>query len=400
VQSPTNRPLTDRTGDVLAKWDHTLKGGSTTSFHIYDSVMDRNEQSVREFTNVLDAQFEHHITLGSRHDIVWGVDYRFSRDSITPTTSSGPQIRLADESVNLFSVFAQDEIQVAKSVFLTLGTKLEHNAYTGFELEPSAQLVWAMNARQSVWASASQAVREPDAVENYVSYTVGYVPIPGVGNAALVLEGNPDLKTEKMTGYQAGYRAQLNPRLSLDTTVFLNFYRHLVSNEQGTPYIAYSQAGPQLTIPLEYANLARASDYGFEVFANWQVTHNWKISPGYSALRLFAAPYQGGTDTTIGDMAGDSPKQQFEIRSALNLRKNLEWDSNLKYVAALNVQSVPAYVRVDTRLGWRMGEFMELSLNGQNLAAGPHFEFMDDSGLFGPAEIARSVFMKLTWRRQ
>ncbi len=313
-------------------------------------------------------------------------------------TADGPQIKLADESVNLFSIFAQDEIQIAKAVFLTVGSKLEHNAYTGFELEPTAQLVWAVNARQSVWASASQAIREPNAVENYVSYTVGYVPVPGVGDAALVLEGDPQLKPEKMTAYQAGYRTQLNRHLSLDTAVFLNFYSQLVSNEEGAPYLAYGQTGPQLTIPLRYANLARASDYGFEIFGNWQVTRRWKISPGYSALRMFVARDQGGTDATITDTPGDSPKQQFEIRSSLNLGKRLEWDSSLKYVAALDVQNVPAYTRVDMRLGWHAGEFIEFSVNGQNLADRPHFEFLDDTGLFGPAEVARSVFAKMTWR--
>ncbi len=398
VQTPTNRRLTSRTGDVLAKWEHTLTGGSTTSFQVYDSGMDRKQQDSSEFNNIVDAQFEHHIAVGSRHDIVWGLDYRFSRDSVRPTTSDGPQINLAARSVSLFSVFVQDEIQLTKSVFLTLGTKLEHNAYTGFELEPTAQLVWAMNARQSVWASASQAVREPNAVENYVNYTVGYVPVPGMGDAALVLQGNPALKTEQMTGYQTGYRTQLNSRMSLDAATFLNFYRNLVSNEQGTPYLSNSPVGPELIVPLAYENLGRASDYGFEVFVNWQVTSKWKLSPGYSALRLSAARDQGSTDTSIVGIPGDSPKQQFEIRSTTNLLKHFEWDSSIKYVAALNGQSVPANVRVDSLLGWSLGEFMEFSVTGQNLASRPHFEFLDDTGLLGPAEVARRIFAKLTWR--
>ena len=46
---------------------------------------------------------------------------------------------------SLYSAFVQDEITLTKTLSLTLGAKFEHNAYTGYENEPSAQLVWAPN---------------------------------------------------------------------------------------------------------------------------------------------------------------------------------------------------------------------------------------------------------------
>ena len=53
---------------------------------------------------------------------------------------------------NLVNTFIQDEVKLTNSLWLTLGSKFEHNAYTGFEFEPSTQLVWTPSLRHTVWA--------------------------------------------------------------------------------------------------------------------------------------------------------------------------------------------------------------------------------------------------------
>ena len=40
------------------------------------------------------------------------------------------------------SAFLQDELKLTDSLSLTIGSKVEHNGFTGLEFEPSAQLVW------------------------------------------------------------------------------------------------------------------------------------------------------------------------------------------------------------------------------------------------------------------
>jgi len=190
----------------------------------------------------------------------------------------------------------------------------------------------------------------------------------------------------------------VNQRLSLDFTGFVSFYRRLQTAEPATPFVTINGGVPLLVIPLLVGNEAHARDHGVEVFANWKVTNRWKISPGYSLLRMSVEPDPSSQDTLIGQTAGNSPKQQFQIRSMLTLRRNLEWDSSLKYVAGLDGINIPGYARLDTRLGWHLGDSMEVSVSGQNLAKGRHVEFFDASGLFVQTEVARSVFGKVSWR--
>jgi len=41
---------------------------------------------------------------------------------------------------NLYSGFVQDEVMLVKNLFFTMGTKLEHNDYTGSSGKPSGRL--------------------------------------------------------------------------------------------------------------------------------------------------------------------------------------------------------------------------------------------------------------------
>jgi iron complex outermembrane receptor protein len=94
---------------------------------------------------------------------------------------------------------------------------------------------------------------------------------------------------------------------------------------------------------------------------------------------------------------GSNPQHQFQIRSYLNLPRNWEWDTSLYSVGRLPSIGVPAYVRLDTRLGWRLSERAEISLVGQNLLRARHPEFGSLIGTIETAQIKRSGYAKFTW---
>ncbi len=393
-----NNPLLSTSGDLLGRWVHTLANGSETSLQVYDTDMGRQESRVRIANNTLDVEFQHHLAAGSSHDIVWGVDYRYSHDSLRPDASNALQVTPAVKADPLITAFLQDEIRISKSVFLTLGSKFEHNSYTGFEFEPSAQLVWTANERNSLWASVSRAIRQPDHVDDGVLFDQTIASVPEVGSALVTVNGNPNIVAEHLNDYEAGYRGQATRRLSLDVTGFLSFYSRLESTEPQTPFVTLSAGYPLLVLPLQFGNLGHATDCGIEFFTNWNVNSFWRISPGYSFLNMKTGTDPGSEDTSTALLPGNSPRHQPQIRSLLNVRKNVELDTSLKFVSRLGSQNVPGYLRWDTRLGWRPGEAIEFSVAGQNLATPRHIEFIDNSGFFIATEVERSVFGKVTWR--
>ena len=61
-------------------------------------------------------------------------------------------------------------------------------------------------------------------------------------------------------------------------------------------------------------------------------------------------------------------------------------------------QQVPAYTRLDARLGWHVREGVELSLGLQNLLDNRHPEFNGvDAGVI-PSQVRRSIYGKVTWK--
>ena len=147
-----------------------------------------------------------------------------------------------------------------------------------------------------------------------------------------------------------------------------------------------------------FDNKAHAFSYGVEIFANWNVTPRWRISPGYGGIHMLVNPDPASGDTGVAQTPGNTPTHQFQLRSFLNLTRRLDWDTSLFHIGALHdAQSTPSYTRLDTRLGWRIGERIELSVAGQNLLKRSHAEFHDQNGLTHIL-LERRVVAKIVWR--
>ena len=78
----------------------------------------------------------------------------------------------------------------------------------------------------------------------------------------------------------------------------------------------------------------------------------------------------------------------------MDLPGHLEWDLGIRYVDALPAPRVPAYVELETRLGWKPIKNLELAIVGQNLLDNQHPEF---GALASRQEIERSFYGQVTW---
>lgn len=389
------QPMWVEGGNVLARWTRTFVKGSDISLQAYFDKSDTFASGAHDFVSVGNIDFQHHLSLGGRNDVVWGLSYRAAANRFAGNNLV--TLHPLERTDSLYSAFLQDEITLSKTLSLTVGAKFEHNAYTGYENEPSAQLVWEPTSRHTVWVSAAKAIRQPSPIDTGLEAVSATVPLPQGAFALVTVFGSPSTKVEQLRDFEAGYRAQVNRRLSLDVTGFLSFYQNLETSEPRTPFFALTPGPPHLVIPLLYQNLAHARNYGAEAFANWNVTDRWKLSPGLTMLNMSVTRSASSQDAVIGQLPGYSPRRSFQVRSFVNLGRTFEWDQTIGYTGGLAVGNIPGYVRLDTRVGWWIGEFTEFSIVGQNLLQPRHAEFPDIDFIDHMLD-QRSIFGKITWR--
>jgi iron complex outermembrane receptor protein len=379
-------------GNILSRWQHNFSDRSDTTFQFYFDRYTRDGPESREVRNTVDFDFNHHIAWGSRQDLIWGVGYRHTSDQTIGTIDQSfiPPVFAG----GLFNLFVQDQITIKPDhLFLTLGTKLENNYFSGFDPEPTARVAWTPSAQHAFWAAISRASRTPSRRDTGLDAVLAALP----GPAEIVLLGNPKFKSEHVIAYEAGYRAQPLARLSIDGTAFFNSYSSLESVE---PLSDIVQPDPPLLIHRQtFGNGLYGSTEGVELFATWKVTDRWTISPGYSFLEIHLHAARSSQDTTsISDIQGTNPVQQAQLRSHVELFHGLSWDSAAYFVDRLPDPQIAAYTRVDTQLRWQVAESLEVSAVGQNLLRAHHVEFNDPLQSVNSSQITRSFYGKCTWR--
>jgi iron complex outermembrane receptor protein len=385
-------------GNILSRWNHAFSSRSDTSLQFYFDRFERDGGEISENRDTFDLDFQHHLALGARHDLIWGADYRHSSDDTVGTIDRAwiP----ADRTLQLFGTFVQDEIVLKPDrVFLTAGAKLENNYYTGWDLDPSARVAWTPSKRHSFWAAVSRAARTPSRREEDADINIAVFPGPGGVPAALTLLGNSDEKSEHVVAYEAGYRAQPAGPFSIDIATFFNTYTDLATTETGSPFLVASPAPAHFVFPLVWGNKMHGTSDGIEVSADWKVNHRWALSPGYTLLQVhLRADVTSQDTTTAADTEGSSPRHQAQLRSHLVLPSRFVWDVSGYFVERLPAQHVSSYTRLDTQFSRQLGERLELSLVGQNLLRDRHLESNDALTSVNPTLVKRSAYAKFTWR--
>ena len=401
LRTPVDSSMSQRNANATAKLTHKTENGEwyLQSFYLTD---ERRGYSLNQLIDTFDVEFQHNFQAGQRNAVTWGLDYRLVSDELTDF--NGVSFTPASRATQLFSALLQDQFSITDDLRLTVGSKVEHNDYSGFEYQPNARLLWKLNENHSTWTSASRAVRTPTRGFQDIRIDLYRIPAipPFLPNAtAGAIVGDTGFKSEEVIAFEWGYRGQMSQNLSFDVATFYNTYDNLLSSY---PKVVQS---PGLTQNLSVmVNGLEAESYGAELYANWKVTDSWRLQPGYTWLTVDTRTKSSNIDTGLAlKNEGSSPQNQYSIRSQLSLPHNIEFDTSVYYVDNLRDTStfqnpmikVPNYTRLDLRLGWRPIKALELSVAGQNLLDGRHPEFIADDIV--ASQIPRSVYGKavVTW---
>jgi len=257
----------------------------------------------------------------------------------------------------VLSALIQDDITLKPNkVRLTLGSKFEHNSYTGFEIQPNIRVLWTPKENRTIWASISRAVRTPSRWERSGRVNCDVLP----GPMMIVVLPDTDFSSETVLAHEVGYRTQPSKNISVDVAAFYNVYRDVRAFVGLDPYLEMSPSPPHYVLPLQLQTAL----------------------PGWLPERVL-------------DPMDGSPKTSYHIRSFMDLPGNLEFDVMLYVVGFVKRTNVVSYARLDLRLGWRPKPDLDVSLIVQNALKAKHNEF--DTGLDEKETMQqRSVFLKVT----
>ncbi|MGH8177330.1 MAG: TonB-dependent receptor plug domain-containing protein [Steroidobacter sp.] len=372
-EQPGDSDISQSGGNLLARWTRNFTDAERLQIQAY---YDRTHQfAAGDFGDDLDTfdlDTQYGRDLGDRQHLLIGAGYRFTHDSVE-NVPEGIAFLPAALDRHLFSAFVQDEISFFEDqVKLTIGSKFEHNDYTGFEIQPSARVAW-IRGRQVWWGAVSRAVRTPSRFDRHLFFPA---------NEPFIFAGGPDFDSEELIAYEVGWRVKPHERFLASVATFYNDYDDIRSTSLGPPFITQNNVEGEI--------------YGVELEATWQATDAWRLIAGYTLLQEDLRAKPGQVDLNDGQGETFDPQQQAQVRSSLNLTRNIEFDVWIRYVDEVGSTGrgfgvVPDYVALDTRLGWSPIRSLQLALVGQNLLDEQHAEF-------GSREIERAVYGKATWR--
>jgi iron complex outermembrane receptor protein len=358
--------------NLLARWNLERQGGQRLQVQSYfDHTHTFAPGDYGDDLDTVDVDLQYEWPATERHRLMAGGGYRFTRNEVD-NLPGGIAFLPAKLDLHLVSAFIQDEISLAQHVKITIGSKFEHNDYTGLEVQPSVRGSYDAG-RQFFWGALSRAVRTPSRIDRHL-----YFP----GTPPFLFAGGPDFDSEKVVTAEVGWRRTLGIDAFISATVYSSEYDDIRTTSANPPLVTQNDAEGRI--------------YGLELEGAWQVTADWRLRAGYTLIRDSIGVKEGREDFFQGRGELFDPQQQAQVRSSLDISPSLEWDVALRYVdkvenEARGFDTIPDYLGLDTRLGWQMTEQFELAIVGQNLLSDRHPEF-------GFRYVERAAYAKLIWR--
>jgi outer membrane cobalamin receptor len=181
-------------------------------------------------------------------ELVFG--YRFERQA---GVISGSDVDRLNNGV-----FVHEQYTIGRRVFLTGGARIEHSTTFGSRFVPRGSATWQAFSSTFLRVSAGRGFTEPSLLENFAkeSYYVG----------------NPNLKPEKTTMFDAGIVQELfNRRVRLEATWFRNSFRDLIVFDS-------------TNFPSTWSNIDRSWARGLETSATIQIAKYVRLSANYTKL--------------------------------------------------------------------------------------------------------------------
>lgn len=379
TQRTTGLNLTARWDKSDDKYGDTALNASLEDIALKHILFDERRQT-------FEIERTHRFSPLPKHDFVWGLGARLTNDNIKGTRFF--RVPEQKKTNSLYRLFFNDEIACSDKLKLSLSAGLEHNDYTGFELQPSLRLMLTPDENNSIWLAASRAARTPNRLEKGPIYILAarLKPVPLVAESILDIA-----ESEKLDALDYGWKHKFSTDLAMDLSGFYFKYKDGAGASQAG--MAPDPAG-YLVVTRAMNNDVKADFRGMEASLDWQPDQKWKLQGVYSLIDINLA-IPANCDPI--DIRKNVPARIYSLFSRYDLSEEVEWDVWYRHCGAIEAGAIAGYDTVDSRLAWKIRKNSEISLVAQNVFDKRHEEFVPRFVFSKQREFGRSVYVKSEW---
>lgn len=260
------------------------------------------------------------LSLNPNDQMVFGVNYKLDwihnrefalSNWINTGSKTGVNVEAEGKSQTL-GLFVQDEHKLNDKWRLTLGGRYDSwknqdkmnngNDRDDAAFSPKLGLTYKQDETSQLYMSVGKAFTAPDMYKMYRTWT------STTGNTQTVYNGNPDLKAEKVTSSEIGWKKQLDKKTNMTLSCFYNDVTNMVFLRD----VSSSTTGGITTNIKKYDNAEKGRTKGFE----WELKHT--ISPAWTGFINYT--YQDATivkysakPSIEGKKVTGIPEQMFNI---------------------------------------------------------------------------------------
>lgn len=356
----------DTGGNLLANWSLQNDAGFSQNALAYFDKTSLKLRGFIEHRNTWNVDYQQSLKT-TMHHAVWGVGYRKTKDEIE--TFPADFVTPPRQGNDVKSVFFNDDIALSPEWHFIVGTKFEDNDYSDHEWQPSVRTSYLWGDT-FLWAAWSKAVRTPTRLERSIS-TID-APDAGVG-----------FGPEYVTFKELGARFRFWQRLNLSVSLYHADYESLLSTERTF-----------------LDNNIYGNTEGVELAAAFQAADNWLLKASFTAMDFdLTAKAISVDDRTFRNIEGSTPDSRIVLSSLLDINKQWQLNTFLRYVDSLDALNVDAYLVGDITLSWRPHQEWEFQAVARHLGDNQHPEWGPLPGRANQfTEVEADFVLFATWR--
>jgi catecholate siderophore receptor len=283
---------------------------------------------------------------------------------------------------NLAAAYVQDQVVLSRYVQVIGGLRFDyfdlqyHNNRTSDNLRRIDQLV---SPRAGI------VFKPVNPLSIYGNYSVSYLPSSGDQFSSLTTI-TQQLKPEQFRNYELGVKWDIDRYLSLTTAVYRLDRTNTRAIDPNDP-TRIVQTGSQRT-------------NGFEIGANGNLTHAWKIAGGYAYQDAFITSATAAA--RAGAQVAQVPHHSFSLWNNYQIFRRLGAGLGIlnrsdMYAAIDNTVTLPGYTRADAAVFFSLNERLRLQANVENLFNKKYYINADGNNNISPG-FSRAFRVGLTAR--